>query len=316
MKKILLIISLLFGYCAGYAKENNIVVDKTTQVQLKAMLDKMQKETRAKQIILVVMNSNSGNINFSSLDSTFEYEPGSVMKPMTLALVLDKGLVKPYDLINGHNGRYSIGNKIITDKHKFDLISAEDVIVYSSNIGIVQLAQRLNGVEFHNGLIDFGFSQKNIPSSQKLNNEIHKATCSYGYGMRSSLIELVKAYNIFNNDGKSSLPKTSQIIKKETADEMKKILVKSVNEGTGKNAKTAGIIIGGKTGTAQIVEKGRYVEKYNSTFIGFANDVKNNKYTIGVLVIQPSSSLSSETAVPIFKKVVDIMVENKYLIKK
>lgn len=325
MKKVLLIISLCFNSCIVFANENTSVVQEIAQLQLKTMLDKAQKELNSKQIVLVVMDTNSGNIlsltNSESINTSsnnaleYLYEPGSVMKPITLALLLDKGVANPSDVVNGHNGRYNIGKKFIVDKNKFDFISAEDVIVYSSNIGIVQLAQKLNGEEFHKGLKDFGFSRKNIPSSQRLNIEMYKAICSYGYGMRSNLIQLVQAYNIFNNNGKSFVSKTSQIIKNDTAEKMKNILIKTVNEGTGKNAKTTGLIIGGKTGTAHIVEKGHYIEKYNTTFIGFANDLKGHKYTIGVLVVQPqSSNLSSQTAVPIFKKTVDIILENGYLL--
>ena len=95
---------------------------------------------------------------------------------------------------------------------------------------------------------------------------------------------------------------------------VKKILIKTVNKGTGIKAKTEGLIIGGKTGTAHIVEKRKYVRKYNTTFIGFADDVKN-KYTIGVLVVKPKKSqFAAKTAVPVFKKAVDIMVEDNYLV--
>ncbi|MCK4974357.1 MAG: penicillin-binding protein 2, partial [Sulfurimonas sp.] len=77
--------------------------------------------------------------------------------------------------------------------------------------------------------------------------------------------------------------------------------------------KTEGLEIGGKTGTAHIVEKGKYVNKYNTAFVGFAND-KENRYTIGVAVIQPKKTqFASQTSVPVFKKAVDIMVEEGYL---
>jgi len=311
--------SLLFSSCMSSSN-----ADKTIQSKFQTMLDEMQLEIKAKEIVIVVMDSKTGDIlslvssnKVSSKNIAVEllFEPGSVIKPITLALLLDKGVVNPQDMVNGHKGRFKIGKKVIIDKRKFDYISAEDVIVYSSSIGIVQLAQKLTSMEFHNGLKKFGFSQHSIPSPEKLNNEIYKATCSYGYGMRSNLMQLVQTYNVFNNNGKSILPETPQIIKNETAQQMKNILIKTVNEGTGVNAKTSGLIIGGKTGTAHIVEKGRYVKKYNTSFIGFANDLRDNKYTIGVLVVQPkNSNYSSQTAVPIFKKAVDIMLKNGYLI--
>lgn len=333
------------------------------QIKMEKMLDEMKAKLEAKQVMLAVMNSTNGEIltmassnrylpksikrsDYPSLNSgmiEYSFEPGSVIKPITFSLLLDKGLVNPYDLVNGHNGRFKIGRKVITDEHKFDWLSAENVIVHSSNVGIAQLAQKLSGYEFNQGLKKFGFSQKStpdliyekvgsIPSSKRLENEIYKATCSYGYGMRANLMQLMRAYSAFNNNGNMVYPKIIksfidefsqekftedeeqvQAIKSSTALRMKKILVKTVNKGTGVKAITEGLEVGGKTGTAHIVEKGRYVHKYNTAFVGFAND-KKSKYTIGVVVIQPKKShFAAQTSVPIFKKAVDIMVEDGYL---
>jgi cell division protein FtsI (penicillin-binding protein 3) len=94
---------------------------------------------------------------------------------------------------------------------------------------------------------------------------------------------------------------------------MKKILIKTVQKGTGKKARTQGLEIGGKTGTAHKVEKGKYIHKYNTAFMGFANDATHN-YTIGVIVNEPKKShFAAQTAVPVFKKAVDIMIEDGYL---
>lgn len=340
-----------------------LTIPVALQIKMEKMLDEMKAKLEAKQVMLAVMNSTNGEIltmassnrylpksikrsDYPSLNSgmiEYSFEPGSVIKPITFSLLLDKGLVNPYDLVNGHNGRFKIGRKVITDEHKFDWLSAENVIVHSSNVGIAQLAQKLSGYEFNQGLKKFGFSQKStpdliyekvgsIPSSKRLENEIYKATCSYGYGMRANLMQLMRAYSAFNNNGNMVYPKIIksfidefsqekftedeeqvQAIKSSTALRMKKILVKTVNKGTGVKAITEGLEVGGKTGTAHIVEKGRYVHKYNTAFVGFAND-KKSKYTIGVVVIQPKKShFAAQTSVPIFKKAVDIMVEDGYL---
>jgi cell division protein FtsI (penicillin-binding protein 3) len=146
-------------------------------------------------------------------------------------------------------------------------------------------------------------------------------------------MQLLRAYSAFNNNGRMSYPQLVnsfidehnnenfleneepvQAIKSSTASRMKKILIKTVNKGTGKKTRTEGLEIGGKTGTAHIVEKGKYVRKYNTAFIGFVND-KHTKLTMGVIVIQPKKSqFASQTAVPVFKKAVDILVEDGYLI--
>jgi len=340
-----------------------LTIPVALQIKIEKMLNTMKKELRAKQIMIAVMNSKNGDVlsiassnrflpkhirrsDYPSLNSgmiEYSFEPGSVIKPITFSLLLEKGKVNPYDLVNGHNGHFRIGRKVITDEHKFDWLSAENVIVYSSNIGIAQLAQKLTGYEFHEGLKSFGFSEKStpdliyeksgsIPSPKRLNNEIYKATCSYGYGMRANLMQLLRAYSAFNNNGRMVYPKLVdalvetngkiekmpyqeqvQVIKSSTAQRVKAILIKTVNKGTGKKAITKGIVVGGKTGTAHIVEKGKYVKKYNTAFMGFANDSKNF-YSIGVVVVQPKKSqFSSQTSVPVFKKAVDIMIEDGYL---
>ncbi len=333
------------------------------EIRIEKMLDSMKKELRAKEVMIAVMDSRKGDIyalassnrylpkaikksDYSSLNSDmieYSFEPGSVLKPITFSLLLEHKLVNPYDLVNGHNGRFRMGRKVITDEHKFDWLSAENVIVYSSNIGMAQLAQRLSGYDFHRGLKSFGFSTQStpdliyertgsIPSAKRLENQIYKATCAYGYGIRVNLMQLMRAYSVFNNNGRMVRPKLVksfidehgsikelgyeepiQVIKSATAKRMNKILLKTVNEGTGKKAITKGLLIGGKTGTAHIVEKGKYVKKYNTAFIGFAND-KKHKYSIGVVVIQPKKSqFASQTAVPVFKKAVDIMIDEGYL---
>lgn len=340
-----------------------LTIPVALQIKMEKMLDKMVLELDAEQIMLAVMNPKDGKVlslatsrrfmpkniqkeDFSALNSAmteYSFEPGSVVKVITFSILLDKGLISPYEMVNGYNGRYQLGKKVITDEHKFDRLTAEEVIVHSSNIGISQLAQKLSGYDFNEGLQAFGFSKRStpdlifermgsIPSSKRLDSEIYRATCSYGYGMNANLMQLVRAYTTFNNNGKISTPKIVnnfvdeykreipiadeeqiQIIKSATAQRVKEILIKTVNEGTGIKAKTPGLEVGGKTGTAHIVEDGEYVKKYNTAFMGFANDESNN-YTIGTIVIQPKKSqFAAQTAVPVFKAAVDIMIEDGYL---
>jgi cell division protein FtsI (penicillin-binding protein 3) len=330
---------------------------------MERMCSEMKEKFKAKQVVVVIMNSRNGRVitiatsnrflpkaikrsDYPSLNSAmieYSYEPGSVMKTITFALLLDKNLINPYDLVNTHNGRFKIGRKVITDEHKYSWLSAENIIVHSSNIGIAQLAQKLSGSEFYSGLKAFGFSKKStkdliyekkgsIPSALKLENKIYKATGAYGYGMRVNLMQLIRAYSAFNNNGRIVNPKIVdsfvdefgreipieneediQVIKSSTAQKVKKILIKTVLEGTGKKTITQGLEVGGKTGTAHKVEKGKYINKYNTSFLGFVNDT-THKYTIGVVVIEPQSSqFASQTAVPVCKNAIDILTEDGYL---
>ncbi len=339
-----------------------LTIPLALQLKIEKMLDKEKQKLGAKEIFVGVMESKTGKIlalassnrfnpkdikrkDYNSLNISaveFSFEPGSVFKPLTFSILLDNHLINPYDLVNGHNGRFKLGRKIITDEHKFKWLSAEDVIVYSSNIGMAQLAQKLEGATFYDGLINFGFTKKacfdlnqektgKIPSALKLNHKIYKATTSYGYGVNVNFMQLLRAYSAFNNLGIMARPyfvqyfldngKKIEIEREEgtraisdvTAKRMQKILIKTVLKGTGKKAITKGLIVGGKTGTAHIAKGGSYIKSYNTSFFGFAND-KTHRYTIGVVVREPTTQhFASLTAVPIFKKTVDIMIEEGYL---
>ena len=329
------------------------------------ILDNAKDELKAKEIIACVMDSKSGkvlmlassnrydpshikkseykNLNVNAVE--FSYEPGSVMKPVIFSLLLEENKVNPYDLVRIYGGKFKIGKKIIRDSHKFDWLSAEDVIVHSSNVGISQLAQKLNYADYYNGLKKFGFLKITgidlpyehtgiIPRIYKLKSEIYKAVTAYGYGIRANFIQLLKAYNAFNNNGRVIVPKIveyyqdaygkkhyvlgktyKQVIPVDIAKRMQKILIKTVEKGTGVAAKIPGLVIGGKTGTAHIAHNGKYSDLYNSSFFGFAND-KSHSYTIGVLVREPTKRYyyyASLSAVPVFKKIVEEMIEEGYL---
>ncbi|MDD2830078.1 MAG: penicillin-binding protein 2 [Sulfuricurvum sp.] len=345
----------------GFSLKLNIPL--TLQARTEAITSRIKEQLKADEIIATVMDAKTGKIltlassnrfdpnhirreDYPSLNTNaieYSYEPGSVIKPIIFAIMLDKKLINPYDMVNGHGGSYTMGRKTITDEHKFNMISAEDVIVYSSNIGIAQLAQKLNGTEYTEGLRRFGFTnfsgadlpyekRGSIPNASQLNNYLYKAITAYGYGMRANAMQILKAFNAFNNNGRilnpmvvdsliddngRALPQEvmepTQVITPATAERMKQILIKTVNVGTGTVAKTPGLEVGGKTGTAHIAKNGGYVNSYHTSFVGFANDKKHN-YTIGIFVINPRTVyFASITAVPVFKAIVDMMVEEKYL---
>lgn len=349
----LFIVLTIVSYASTQAISDvkNVEVKSTTimplNVKVETILTNMKKELQAEDIIAVVMDSKSGKI--LSMTSTngfnpnseqqsnnainYTHEHGSVIKPIVFSLLLDKGRVAPNEMIDGHDGNYTLGAKTIVDEQKFKSLSAEDVIVYSSNIGMAQLAQRMNGKEFVDGLTKFGFSNfsgvdlpnelsGSIPTSEQLDNYLYKAIVSYGYGVSSNPMQMVKAYNAFNNNGRMVIPKiyqtnkieSTQVISPDTAKQMKQILIKTVNDGTGKVAQTAGLEIGGKTGTVFIAKNGQYTEDgYNTSFVGFANDDKHS-YTIGITVMEAHAAYSPfMTAVPVFKAIVDMMVGEKYL---
>ncbi|QKG29617.1 peptidoglycan D,D-transpeptidase FtsI family protein [Campylobacter sp. RM16187] len=336
------------------------------QTMLEKIIDEKKEFLNAKEIIVGVMDSKTGEMlalattsrydpsnirkqDYKALNSSateYAYEAGSVFKPFMFSVLLANNKINPLEMINTYNGKYQLGKRIIRDTHPEAYMTAEDIIVHSSNIGMIQIAQRLDGHQIYSGLLKFGFTQKtgidmpyeqvgNMPPIVKMNSQIYKATISYGYGLQATFIQLLKAYNVFNNKGimvtpkvVSSLykngkfyivnkPEPVEVLTQDVAKRMKRILIKAVENGTGKKTKTAGLEIGGKTGTAHIASKdGGYANNYNGSFFGFVNDSEGNSYTIGVLAREPKKPyyyFGAQSALPVFKQTVDLMVDEGFL---
>jgi len=328
------------------------------QRRIEKLLDAQKKEFKADEVMAAVMDSKSGKILAIASSNRYNpshirkkdiknmkigfirtlFEPGSVMKPITFAILLEKNKVNPYEVLNAYNGKWKPKwrKTYIIDDEPFKWLSAENAIVYSSNIVISQLALRLNGIEFFEGLKKFGLGEFSgidlpyelkgyIPSVKKLNYPVFESTTSYGYGIFVNFIQLLKAYNVFNNYGIEVTPKianvptsSKRVILAKNAQIMLNILRKVVLKGTAKKAFINGIFTAGKTGTAQRSENGKYTKTYNSSFFGFAND-NSHRYTIGVTFINIKAKwpkyFASNSAVPTFKKIVDIML-NLNLLKR
>jgi len=338
------------------------------QRPVEKMLDAMKAKLDADEILAAVMESSTGKIlalasserfnpehitqrDVAALNpkfSEYPYEPGSVFKPITLALALQHEVVTPDTWFNTYNGRMKIGKRrTITDDEKFKALTATDIIVHSSNVGISQISWRLTGKQFRDGLLAFGFAQPSgidlsrdlagrIKSEHLLEHQLHRANSAYGYGLTATFAQLLKAYSAFNNDGIAVTPRIVDYLEdvtgkhyvlpptygdlhpigKKAAAQIHDILTQVVRRGTGKKAQYPGLEIGGKTGTAHIAKHGRYVREYHSSFYGFANDNAGHKYTIGVLVIRAKKwrkYFASQSAVPTFRNIVQIMVEQGYL---
>jgi len=338
------------------------------QRRIEMMIDRMKASIDAAEILVGVMESKTGKVlalasterydprhihnkDISALDpkfSEYAYEAGSVIKPITLAIALDHKVVTPDTWFKTGYHKFRIGKRrYISDDDFFESQTATDIIVHSSNIGISQISWRLTGQAFRDGLISFGLSKpsgldlsRDVPGRIKplrlLNNEMHRANASYGYGMVVTFAQLFKAYSAFNNDGVAVTPRLVgylsddkgrhytleprvgdlKAVRKQAAMQIHDILLEVVKRGTGVKAQYPGLEIGGKTGTAHIVEHGHYVRKYHSSFYGFANDKEGHKYTIGVLVIKAKKYhkyFASQSAVPTFRRVVDTLVELDYL---
>ena len=268
----------------------------------------------------------------------FLYEPGSVIKPLSYLSALENNVITPNDLIDIGNGKLKIDKYTIKDDHADkQILTAEEVIIHSSNVGISKIIEKLNGQDFLNTFSQLGMfnkpyielpyisknrftkSKKQVIAKDIL---IHKANTSYGYGFMTTPLSLMSMYNTIVNDCIYVQPslllhtkiKPLNILSKENCKKVKNALVRTVNEGTGINTKVPGLIVGGKTGTAHIVGAKGYGNKFNSTFIGFVSDGKNT-YTTFTVVHRPTwrYHYASQSAAVINKIMIKELINFNYL---
>jgi cell division protein FtsI (penicillin-binding protein 3) len=256
---------------------------------------------------------------------TDTFEPGSTMKPFTVSIALEKGVIAPNtNMVIG--AKYLIGPKPITDTHPYGNLTVAQIIQKSSNIGTAKIAMNhLSAQEMWDFYTAAGFGQapkigfpgavagtlhpykKWVPSDQ--------ARIAFGYGVSASLFQVARAYTIFARDGElvpltierspEFKPGTS-VISAKTAIEMRSML-ETVTEpgGTAIKAQAEGFRVGGKTGTAhKLVGKG-YGNKYRAYFAGLA-PISAPRIVVAVMIDEPTggSHYGGDVAAPVFSTIV------------
>jgi cell division protein FtsI (penicillin-binding protein 3) len=257
---------------------------------------------------------------------TDSFEPGSTMKPFTVALALQQGLVKPETPIQTAPGRITITGSTISDVHAYGVLTVNEVIQKSSNVGTVKMAMQLQPREMWEMFADLGFGQKpqlpfpGVVSGRlrpyKTWRPVEQATMSYGYGVSSSLFQVARAYTVFARDGEivpATLMKTNQpvvgtrVFNPEHAIAMRKMLqMASGPGGTGQKAQTMGYSVGGKSGTARKQEgKGYASKKYRGFFVGIA-PIDQPRIVVAVMIDEPSNGVyyGGAVAAPVFSQTV------------
>ena len=248
---------------------------------------------------------------------TDTFEPGSTLKPFTVALALDKGLIKPTTLFDTGNGRYQTGGHTIRDTHPHGVIDVGTIIQKSSNIGTTKISELLSAQEMWEMFTKVGFGQAprfGFPGAAagrvrpyKSWPIVAKANMSFGQGISMSLLQLAHAWLIFARDGDviplsfqkvTDKPVGQQIISAKTAAQVRTMVESVVSpEGTAPQAQVAGYRIGGKTGTAQKVINGRYSQThYIGNFVGIA-PMSNPRFIIAVMIDDPSGPFHTGGAV-------------------
>jgi len=271
-----------------------------------------------------------GNLSGAQLRNralTDTFEPGSTMKPLVVGLALEKGIVKPETLIQTAPGKLQMGTATITDAHPHGVLSVNEVIQKSSNVGTVKIALQMQPHDMWEMFTQVGLGQKpQVPfpgavsgkvRAYKTWRPIEQATMSYGYGLSASLFQLAQAYTVFAHDGEMvpmSLVKTNQavasgarVLSVQNATAIRNMLhMVTIQGGTAPKAQTMGYSVGGKTGTAHKVEgKGYASKKYRGFFVGIA-PIDNPRIVVAVMVDEPTNGayFGGDVAAPVFSQTV------------
>ncbi len=257
---------------------------------------------------------------------TDTFEPGSTMKPFIAAMALEKKWVTPETQIQTAPGRITIAGATITDAHPHGVLTVNEIIQKSSNVGTVKMAMRAEPKEMWEFYSQAGFGQKpQLPfpgvvsgklRAYKTWRPIEQATMSYGYGLSASLFQLARSYSVFARDGELipvTLTKSDnavggvRIMSEKNAQAVRKMLqMATAQGGTAPQAQTIGYSVGGKTGTARKQEgKGYSDKKYRAWFVGLA-PIDNPRIVVAVMVDEPSNGkfYGGDVAAPVFSETV------------
>ena len=325
-------------------KDLNLSIDSKIQyLAYNAIKDAVEKH-HAKAGGAVVLDTQTGEIlalaNYPSYNPndrkfltgeqlrnrvlTDTFEPGSTIKPLTVAIALEKGAVKPEtNMVIG--AKYLIGSKPITDTHPYGNLTVAEIIQKSSNIGTAKIAiNNLSAEEMWDFYTAVGFGQSpKIGFPGAVGGTVHpfkkwmptdQARIAFGYGISASLFQVAQAYTVFARDGElvpltiERSPKFkpgTRVLSAKTAIEIRTML-ETVTEpgGTAIKAQAEGFRVGGKTGTAhKLVGKG-YGNKYRAYFAGLA-PISAPRIVVAVMIDEPTvgGHYGGEVAAPVFSTI-------------
>ncbi|MEH6347535.1 MAG: penicillin-binding transpeptidase domain-containing protein [Bermanella sp.] len=253
------------------------------------------------------------------------FEPGSTVKPFTVAAALMAGQITPRTIINTHPGYLRIGNKTIRDHRNYGELDIAGILTKSSNVGISKIALELGGENIWRLYQSLGLGKPvglglpgehggKIAVASNNWNKLQSATLAYGYGLAVTPLQLAQAYQVLANGGVkqplSLIHKTiepgQQVLPSKVAGQVLTMLQGVVAEkGTARRAKVEGYRVSGKTGTVHKVgSKGYEDDHYLSLFAGIAPAINPKIVTI-VVVDDPGGReyYGGEVAAPIFSRV-------------
>ena len=269
-------------------------------------------------------NLSGAQLRNRALTDTFE--PGSTMKPFVVGLAMEKGLIKPETMIDTAPGKLNMYGMTVTDAHPHGMLSVNEVIQKSSNVGTVKIAMRMPPKDMWEMYTQVGFGQKpQVPfpgavagrlRAYKTWRPMEQATMSYGYGLSTSLFQLAQAYTVFARDGEVapvSLLKRQdkvagvRVMNAQNAASVRHMLHMVTGPGgTAPKAQTMGYSVGGKTGTAHKLDGKTYAaKKYRGFFVGLA-PIDNPRIVVAVMIDEPTAGryYGGDVAAPVFSQTV------------
>ena len=331
-KDLTLSIDLRLQYLA-YRELKESVIEHNAHSGSAVILDAKTGEVLAMVNYPAYNPNNRQQVNMSALRNstvTDVFEPGSTIKPFTVAAALTSGLFQPTTLIDTNPGQFRVGNRLVVKDHSnYGVIDVTTVITKSSNIGATKMVLAMGGETLRKMLDGAGLGKATaisfpgersgvLPKHEKW-RPIEEATMSYGYGISVTPLQLAQAYLTFANHGQrpaitllkrdpSEKIPTQQVMSTTIADEVLRMMETVTHEGgTATRAAIPAYRVAGKTGTAhKLNDSGGYAEKRYMAFFAGLVPVSDPALVAVVMVDDPQGShyYGGEVAAPVFSKVI------------
>jgi cell division protein FtsI/penicillin-binding protein 2 len=337
-----------------------LTIDYNIQFQAEQLLKQEQKKNNIDSGQIIVMKPDTGRIlamaNFPNFNPNqyskqsnmviFQnsvmqklFEPGSIMKPITMAAALNEGKITP-DTTYVDTGVVTFGSKSIHNfaNEKYGQQTMTQVLESSINTGAVFAEQQMDRKTFWNYLDKFGFFRKtgidlqgevySQNSGLKSGPDINYATASFGQGIEVTPIQIARAFCAIANGGKLVKPYiverivsgddishtkpeiSNPIVSRDTLSQLNTMLINVVEKGFNKVAKIPGYYFAGKTGTAQVPllnGRGYEPDKTIQSFIGYG-PAFNPQFLILIKLDNPKVPMSALSAVPLFKQLAQYII--------
>ena len=253
-------------------------------------------------------------------------EPGSTMKPLTVAAALESGAITVQSVFNTSPGWIANGKYRTTDTHNYGVLDTTGIITKSSNVGAAKIVHLLPSRDFYDFLVRFGYGRSTGSGFPGENpgrlrkperwDGTTKQTLSYGYGLSATPLQIAHAYATLGNGGRSIVPtfikgepgEATQVLDPRIARDVVRMM-QTVTEpgGTATQAAILGYHVAGKTGTARKASNGGYSRRYFAFFAGLV-PVDNPRFSMAVVIDDPDPArgyYGGVVSAPVFKNVME-----------